>query len=150
MKQEEIPQYLLSKEYVLEHGMPDDKLEDAYYIERIMDYERGCQDGFLKLYYANGKLREHYRITKEGQEIKHFWWYPNGVLKRAVLYLPDGKNKKTIVFDTSGNVISQRFWNGAPKLCASLTYAPAKLPRKLEAFRGNFHTNNKSIWSGLG
>ncbi|WP_272868112.1 hypothetical protein [Ruminococcus albus] len=29
------------------------------------------------------------------------------MLKMAVLYLPDGKNKRMIVFDTSGNVISE-------------------------------------------
>lgn len=33
MKPEEIPKYLLSKKYVPEHGMPDDKPEDAYYID---------------------------------------------------------------------------------------------------------------------
>ena len=41
LKQEEIPKYLLSKEYVLEHGMPDDQLVDEYYIDDNGVYQYG-------------------------------------------------------------------------------------------------------------
>jgi len=78
------------------------------WIEKIMEYKRGRQHGKQRLYYADGKLREEYLINDHGQEVgEHFWWYPNGVLKKAVIYSPNRKHKRTFELDASGNVISE-------------------------------------------
>lgn len=74
-------------------------------LEKLMEYKEGYRYTAQYLYYANGNLREYYCISDGKEYNHHFWWYPEGILKKAVLYSCDCKHKHTVEFDEYGNVI---------------------------------------------
>lgn len=82
-----------------------DKDQEGH-IKSIMQYKKGALHSAQYLYYSNGNPREYYLISG-GEEYKyHFWWYPEGSLKKAVLCSRDRQH--TVEFDESGNVIPEK------------------------------------------
>ena len=53
---------------------------------RLLDYRYGILYGPQHIYYPSGQIQEDYGIDSHGEYRRHIYWYPNGIMREAIVY----------------------------------------------------------------
>ena len=75
---------------------------DSKHGDKILDYSYGKQCGHQRVYYPSGQIQESYCIDSHGEYRHHIHWYPNGIMREAIVYSHYDVMLR-VTFDDKGN-----------------------------------------------
>ena len=82
--------------------------------DRILSYYNGIQTGGQDFYYPNGQIKETFCIDSKGEYRRHIHWYPNGIIREAIVYSHYDVMLR-VTFDDKGNRRSCQLYPGVFK-----------------------------------
>ena len=71
--------------------------------DKILQYHEGIPRVEQCLYYPSGQIKEQYFVSKGQEYYRHIYWYPNGMIREAIVYGSDQTVRLHVKFDKQGN-----------------------------------------------
>ncbi len=78
---------------------------DGMHGYRLLDYRYGILYGPQSVFYPSGQIQEDYGIDSKGEYRRHVHWYPNGIMREAIVY-SHYDVMLHVTFDGNGNLLS--------------------------------------------
>ena len=75
---------------------------DGMHGYRLLDYRYGILYGPQSVFYPSGQIQEYYGIDSKGEYRHHVHWYPNGIMREAIVYSHYDVMLR-VTFDDKGN-----------------------------------------------
>ena len=83
---------------------------DGMHGYRLLDYRYGILYGPQSVFYPSGQIQEYYGIDSKGEYRHHVHWYPNGIMREAIVY-SHYDVMLHVTFDGKGNQLSCQLYS---------------------------------------